>query len=71
MVLLTLSAWLPGMTPSPDEYASPLQNAFLYTSLYVVALGTGGIKVRDEGLWRGAPAVAAAGVVYMLVYCSL
>ncbi|KAI3426893.1 hypothetical protein D9Q98_006837 [Chlorella vulgaris] len=44
MVLLTLSAWLPGMTPSPDEYASPLQNAFLYTSLYVVALGTGGIK---------------------------
>lgn len=44
MVMLALSAWLPGLTPSPDEYASPLQNAALYTSLYVIALGTGGIK---------------------------
>ncbi|KAL4443298.1 hypothetical protein ABPG75_011035 [Micractinium tetrahymenae] len=44
MVLLALSAWLPGLTPSPDEYASPLQNAALYTSLYIIALGTGGIK---------------------------
>ncbi|KAL4423412.1 hypothetical protein ABPG77_009990 [Micractinium sp. CCAP 211/92] len=44
MVMLAASAWLPGLTPSPDEYASPLQNAALYTSLYVIALGTGGIK---------------------------
>lgn len=44
MVLLALSAWLPGLTPPPDEYSTPLQNAALYTSLYVIALGTGGIK---------------------------
>lgn len=44
MVLLAVSAAVPGLTPSPDEYASPLQNAWLYGSLYVVALGTGGIK---------------------------
>ncbi len=42
--MLAASAWLPGLTPSPDEYATPLQNAALYTSLYVIALGTGGIK---------------------------
>ncbi|PSC75608.1 NRT1 PTR FAMILY -like [Micractinium conductrix] len=44
MVMLALSAWVPGLTPTPDEYATPLQNAALYTSLYVIALGTGGIK---------------------------
>lgn len=44
MVMLAASAWLPGLTPPPDEYATPLQNAALYTSLYVIALGTGGIK---------------------------
>jgi len=44
MVLLAASAWVPGLTPSPDEYATPIQNAALFTSLYVIALGTGGIK---------------------------
>lgn len=43
-MLLAVSAAVPGLTPSPDQYASPLQNAWLYGSLYVVALGTGGIK---------------------------
>ena len=42
--MLTLSAWLPGLTPTPDEYPTPLQSAALYASLYIVALGTGGIK---------------------------
>lgn len=42
--MLALSAFLPGLTPSPDEYPNALQNAALYASLYVVALGTGGIK---------------------------
>ncbi|EFN56879.1 hypothetical protein CHLNCDRAFT_144528 [Chlorella variabilis] len=44
MVLLAVSAALPGLTPTPDKYASPLQNAVLYGSLYIIALGTGGIK---------------------------
>jgi len=44
MVMLALSAFVPGLTPDPDVYPNPLQNAALYTSLYVVALGTGGIK---------------------------
>ena len=29
--MLALSAWVPGLTPTPDEYATPLQNAALYT----------------------------------------
>lgn len=44
MIMLTLSASIPGLTPTPDKYPSFLQNAALYTSLYIVALGTGGIK---------------------------
>lgn len=44
MVMLALTAWIPSLTPSPDEYPTALQNTALYTSLYVVALGTGGIK---------------------------
>ncbi|KAI7835665.1 hypothetical protein COHA_010404, partial [Chlorella ohadii] len=44
MVLLAFSAWAPGLTPGPDESSTPLQSAFLYASLYIVALGTGGIK---------------------------
>ena len=44
MVMLALSAWIPGLTPPPDLYPSFLQNLALFGSLYVVALGTGGIK---------------------------
>jgi len=44
MVMLTLSAFIPGLTPPPDLYPTGLQSAALYISLYVVALGTGGIK---------------------------
>ena len=45
MVALAVTAWLPGLTPGPDEgRASWVQNAALYGSLYIVALGTGGIK---------------------------
>ena len=44
MIMLTLSASIPGLTPTPDKYPSLLQNAALYASLYIVALGTGGIK---------------------------
>jgi peptide/histidine transporter 3/4 len=44
MLMLAASAWVPGLTPQPDTYANALQNAALYTSLYIVALGTGGIK---------------------------
>ncbi|KAK9827526.1 hypothetical protein WJX74_008315 [Apatococcus lobatus] len=45
MITLALTAWLPGLTPK--EYgvtATPLQNGLLYGSLYIVAVGTGGIK---------------------------
>ncbi|KAL4529317.1 hypothetical protein Ndes2526A_g04111 [Nannochloris sp. 'desiccata'] len=44
MIMLTLSASIPGLTPPPDLYPTELQSAALYISLYVVALGTGGIK---------------------------
>ena len=43
-VLLATSAWIPGLMPPPDLYPTSLQNAALFTSLYIVALGTGGIK---------------------------
>eukprot|EP00889_Picochlorum_renovo_P001107 jgi/Picre1/28137/NNA_003543.t1 len=42
--MLAGSAFLPGLTPDSTSVATPLQNAALYVSLYVVALGTGGIK---------------------------
>lgn len=44
MVMLAITALVPSLTPPPDLYPTPFQNAALYTSLYVVALGTGGIK---------------------------
>ena len=45
MVMLAASACIPGLTPGPgQEKANGLQNLILYGSLYIVALGTGGIK---------------------------
>ncbi|KAK9791573.1 hypothetical protein WJX73_008951 [Symbiochloris irregularis] len=45
MVALAATAWFPGLTPGPDQdRATWTQNALLYSSLYIVALGTGGIK---------------------------
>ena len=45
MILLAASACIPKLTPSEgQEKATWYQNAFLYGSLYIVALGTGGIK---------------------------
>ena len=44
MMMLAGSAFLPGLKPDPESIATPLQNVALYLSLYIVALGTGGIK---------------------------
>lgn len=48
MTLLTLSASVPGLRPTCYEkdkcYATSLQSALCFTALYLVALGTGGIK---------------------------
>ena len=45
MVLLAASACVPGLTPGKhQDQANWYQNAVLYGSLYIVALGTGGIK---------------------------
>ncbi|RMZ54186.1 hypothetical protein APUTEX25_005342, partial [Auxenochlorella protothecoides] len=44
MLLLATTALVPALTPPPDLYPTRLQNAALFTSLYIVALGTGGIK---------------------------
>lgn len=45
MLLLAASACIPGLTPGPGQAeANWLQNTVLYSSLYIVALGTGGIK---------------------------
>lgn len=47
MVTLTGSAWIPGLTPGPDdEDAKWFQTAALFGALYIVALGTG------VGHWR-------------------
>lgn len=45
MVTLALSTWIPGLQPAREgDTANWLQNLALYGSLYIVALGTGGIK---------------------------
>lgn len=44
MVSLAASAAVPGLTPEPDRFPNALQSIALYGSLYIVALGTGGIK---------------------------
>ncbi|GBG00630.1 hypothetical protein Rsub_13284, partial [Raphidocelis subcapitata] len=44
MVLLTLTSWLPGLTPGHGEDASWTQIGALMGSLGIIALGTGGIK---------------------------
>ena len=44
MFLLALTACIPGLTPGPEDTASLLQKGLLFGSLYIVALGTGGIK---------------------------
>ncbi len=45
MVLLAASACIPKLTPDEgQDKANWYQNAVLYGSLYIVALGTGGIK---------------------------
>ncbi|KAK9806330.1 hypothetical protein WJX72_010466 [[Myrmecia] bisecta] len=44
MFMLAITAWVPGLTPGPEDTASVLQNGLLYGALYIVALGTGGIK---------------------------
>lgn len=44
MVLLTLSAAVPSLVPPRDGNASHGQIAVLFVALYLIALGTGGIK---------------------------
>lgn len=47
MTLLTLSASVPGLTPAcngEDCHATEGQTAFTFLALYLIALGTGGIK---------------------------
>ena len=45
MVTLALSTWIPGLQPPHEgDSANWIQNLALYGSLYIVALGTGGIK---------------------------
>lgn len=45
MVTLALSTWIPGLQPPHEgDSANWVQNLCLYGSLYIVALGTGGIK---------------------------
>ena len=48
MVVLTASAWVPGLTPGPEDGpAKWWQGAFLFGALYIVALGTGGALIPD------------------------
>ena len=48
MVVLTASAWVPGLTPGPEDGpAKWWQGAFLFGALYIVALGTGGALTPD------------------------
>ena len=42
MLALALSAWVPGLTPGPDDEGTKwFQTAALFGALYIVALGTG------------------------------
>ncbi len=42
MLALALSAWVPGLTPGPeDDNTKWFQTAALFGALYIVALGTG------------------------------
>ncbi len=43
-MVLVLGAWLPGWTPTDGEHAKWFQSGALFAALYIVALGTGGIK---------------------------
>ena len=44
-MVLVASAWLPGWTPGPDDDSAKwFQSGALFAALYIVALGTGGIK---------------------------
>ncbi|CAG9466836.1 unnamed protein product [Pedinophyceae sp. YPF-701] len=44
MLMLSASAFIPALTPSRYDVADPLQLGVLFLSLYIVAVGTGGIK---------------------------
>lgn len=44
MIGLALDAGLPGLRPNGNSKASSGQLAFFWTAMYLVALGTGGIK---------------------------
>lgn len=45
LVVLVVGAWLPGWTPGPDDDSAKwFQSGALFAALYIVALGTGGIK---------------------------
>ena len=45
LVVLVAGAWLPGWTPGPDDGSAKwFQSGALFAALYIVALGTGGIK---------------------------
>ena len=56
MVALAGSAWVPGLTPGPDdEHAKWFQTAALFAALYIVALGTG-VRLRApvlRSMFRG------------------
>ena len=44
-MVLVAGAWLPGWTPGPDDDSAKwFQSGALFAALYIVALGTGGIK---------------------------
>ena len=44
MTLLAATRLVPGLGPHEDASVQPVHFAVLYLSLYIVALGTGGIK---------------------------
>eukprot|EP00775_Hariotina_reticulata_P001670 gene1670-2013_t len=44
LVVLTLSAGLPALQPSPGQDPTSLQMGIFWLALYLIALGTGGIK---------------------------
>lgn len=44
MLLLSFTAAIPGLTPATGDDATAFQSALLYSSLYLVALASGGIK---------------------------
>ena len=60
--LLAASTLVTHLRPPPGEQPTPVQMAVLYACLYLIALGTGGLKSSVSGFEVSARAGGSAGI---------